>query len=300
MQFWTPEKAAEVIGEDCVNAARALPGLAEATRRSAANWLPRPGDNRMVNATLRDLGRMISGIWAIYLDATPGGLTLSRLAKLLEGTSLSSPGRARALLIYMRFLGYVTPARLEEDDNRVRRYAVTPALLAAFHERYRRDLATIAGLDPLVDAMAARLEDEPAFRLFAAVHGDFLAAGFKSYRAEGPTLALFSERFSGMIVLALILLAGEPGDSFPPRRPIRFTTAGLSREAGISRTQVRRLLQAAQAAGFLELIDEGRARLTPLMFEHLEMLIAGVLVIYRECARIALAQLDGPAAAAVA
>ena len=284
MQNWTLDEAREILGEESVNAARQLTGLIEAGRRSAASWLPRPGDTRMVAATLRDLGRMVSGVWAIFLDASPGGLTLARLAKLLEGTRLSSPGRARALLIYMQFLGYVQPARMEED-RRERRYTITPALFEAFHERYRRDLATVADLDPLIAEILRRIEEPGVFRAFVRVHGDFLAAGFKTYHPEGPSLDTFSARFSGMVVLSLILFSGVEGDSFPPRQPVPVNVAKLSRDAGISRAQVRRLLQAAEKAGFFDLSTEGVVRFTPLLYDNLETLTAGVVVIFRECAR---------------
>ncbi|MDQ0464568.1 DNA-binding MarR family transcriptional regulator [Caulobacter ginsengisoli] len=294
MRNWTLAEAAEVISDEQISAARRLPGLVEAGRRSAASWLPRPGDTKMVAATLRDLGRMVSGVWAIYLDASPGGLTLARLAKLLEGTRLSSPGRARALLIYMQFLGYVQPAR-READRRERHYTITPALFEAFHERYRRDLATVADLDPLIAEILRRIEEPGVFRAFVRVHGDFLAAGFKTWRPEGPSLDIFSERFSGMVVLSLILFSGVERDSFPPRQPAPINVARLSRDAGISRAQVRQLLKAGEKAGFFDLRTEGVVVLTQQLYDNLEILTAGVMVIFRECARRTLAYLaEGP------
>lgn len=290
MRSWTLEEAADVISEDSIQAARQLPGLAEAGRRSAASWLPHPDDPKLLAATLRDLGRMISGVWAIYLDATPGGLTLSRLARLLEGTRLSSPGRARALLIYMQFLGYVHPAKGE--GGREKRYAIAPALLDAFHTRYRRDLATVADLDPLIARVLARIDEPEVFRAYVRIHGDFLAAGLKSYRPQAASLDVFSERFSGMVVLSLILHGGVEGDSFPPRRPVPINVARLSRDSGISRTQVRKLLRVGEEAGFFDLSDEGFLRLTPLLYDNLEILTAGVMVIFRECARRTLEELE--------
>ncbi len=289
MRGWTLEEAQGVISEESVAAARKLPGLTEAGRRSAASWLPQPDDPKLVAATMRDLGRMVSGVWAMYLDATPEGLTLTRLAKLLEGTKLSSPGRARALLIYMQFLGYVHPAGTQ--DRREKRYLVTPALLEAFHVRYRRDLATVADLDPLIAQVLARIDEPEVFRAYVRIHGDFLAVGLRIYRPEGASLDVFSERFSGMVVLALILFSGVEGDVFPPRQPVPINVARLSRDSGISRAQVRRLLRVGEEAGFFDLSEEGSLRLTHALYENLEILTAGVMVIFRECARRTLAEL---------
>jgi DNA-binding IclR family transcriptional regulator len=87
------------------------------------------------------------------------------------------------------------------------------------------------------------------------------------------------------VVLSLILFSGVEGDSFPPRQPVPLNVAKLSRDAGISRAQVRRMLRDAEQDGFFDLRTDGEVRFTPQLYENLETLTAGVTVIFRECAR---------------
>ena len=143
--------------------------------------------------------------------------------------------------------------------------------------------------------------DEPAVcAAFSWAHGAFVAALLKAYEPDGPSLDLFSGRFSGMLVLAHLLLAGEASDSFPPSRPVPFSIAGLARDAGISRTQVRALLRAAEQVGFMEMVGEGRVRLTASLAYNVEFLTASYPIIYGESARAALAFLNGEEQAEVA
>ena len=275
MQTWIPEETDRILSRDALDAMIAGPGFDQALRGCVECWLPQSGDTRMIEVTMRDLGRMVSGNWSLYLDSSPGGLTLSRLSKLLDGTWLSSPGRARALLLYLRFVGYVEPAFGQESDARERRFRVTPQLKKAFRERYRRDLNAFRDTSPAIAEMAQRLDDDDVFRCLTWAHGAFLAALFKAYKPTTVSLDIFSSRYSGMMVLARMLLSGEPDDSFPPRRPIPYTLAGLARETGISRAQVRRMLREAELAGFMTPMNEGLMLLTPLLAEHVKLLVAG-------------------------
>jgi hypothetical protein len=279
VQTWSPEDTDRILDRGAVEAVIAEPGFDRALRGCVECWLPKSGDTRMIEVTMRDLGRMVSGNWSLYLDSSPGGLTLSRMSKLLEGSWLSSPGRARALLLYLRFVGYIEPAVGQEmlgkgGDAREKRFRVTPQLKDAFRERYRRDLSAFASADHAIAEIAEKLDDDEVFRCMAWAHGGLLVALLKAYRPETVSLDLFSSRYSGMMVLARMLLGGEAGDSFPPRRPIRYTVAGLARETGISRAQVRRLLREAEAAGFMVPIEEGLMLLTSLLAEHVKLLVA--------------------------
>jgi hypothetical protein len=295
MLSWTPEQAMALVAPGRLEPIFARPGFERVLRHTVEGWLPRPGDPKALANTLRDLGRLVSGYWALYLDASPGGLTLARLTKLIEGTHLSSPGRARALLLYMRFLGYIEPVSGEANralDGRERRYRVTGRLTRAFHERYRRDLEPFLALDPDIAEIYRGIDNEAVFRTFAWAHGGFLAALFKSYGPQGESLDTFSSRFSGMVVLALLLLSGEPDDVFPPERPVRYTVAALARTAGISRAQVNRLLREAQKAGFMSVEGKGLMRLTPVLAFHVRFFVAGCVVIIGESARAALTHLE--------
>jgi hypothetical protein len=288
LQHWTSEEALRLVGREPVGAIVATPGFNDVNRRSIENWLPRPGEDRMLAATMRDIGRLVSGVWAIYLAASPGGLTLSRLSKQMEGTLLSSPGRARALLIYMRFLGYIEPLDEPETDGRERRFGPTDRLRDAFRERYRRDLEIFRPFGQVFCTLAERLDEPAVFDAFAWAHGDFLSALYKVYAPDEPSLDLFSNRYSGMVLLARLLLAGGKEDCFPPAQAVSFTVAGLARDAGISRAQVRRLLRDSEKVGFIEMVGEGRLRLTPWLAHNVRYLTGSSIIILGASAQAAL------------
>lgn len=292
MQTWSPEEADHILRRDALDAVIARPDFQRLARGYVTCWLPKSDDSRLLEITMRDLGRLVSGYWALYLDASPGGLTLSRLSKLLEGTALSSPGRARALLLYLRFLGYIEPDTGQRGDGREKRFRPTAQMKEAVRERLRRDFAALRDGDPALAAMADRLEDETLFSFFNWAHGAFLAAQFKVYRVKTVSLDTFSSRYSGMMMLARMLLSGEPDDQFPPIRPVSYTVAGLARDAGLSRAQVRRLLGEAEREGFMVPAGEGRMTFTPLFAEHFNMFAAAMILIYSVSAEAAFEHLD--------
>ncbi len=232
------------------------------------------GDDAILAATLRDMGRFMGAVWAIYLHNTPGGFTLSRLTGLLEDTALSGPGRARALIAYMQFLGYIEPAPVR-GDSRVKRYEPTQRMLDAMSKRYVEDLRVSAWLAPEADWLVERFHDPGVAADMMTVQGELMLAFFQTWRPEDVSLNVFSEKFAGMMLLSELVACADDDDLFPPAGLLRYSIAALSRKCGVSRTQVRRILRAAADDGFLVLGEEGEAWPTPLLREHLELAAVG-------------------------
>lgn len=256
-----------------VDAVRAHEGFGEHARAAVELWRMQ-GESDDLGDSLRDMGRFIGAVWAIYLHDTPGGLTPMRLTAMLEGTELSGPARARAMIAYMQFLGYVAPAP-SRGDTRVKRYEPTERLLVALGARYRRELEAAAWLTPEIGWILERYH-EPAVRDgIIAAQGELLLNFFRTWRPDGVSLNVFSEKFGGMAVLAELLACAEPGEAFPPSGVLRYSTAALARACGANRTQVRRLLKSASDSGFLVLGEEGEAWPTPLLREHVEIVACG-------------------------
>src|ERR1700759_2271734 len=69
---------------------------------------------------LIDIRRSMLAFFVIYLDAR-GGITLTAIHDLCRELGLASPGRATALLINLRMIGYVLPDPVQHD-RRSRRY----------------------------------------------------------------------------------------------------------------------------------------------------------------------------------
>lgn len=273
-----------------VSAVRSLDGFAAHAKAAVGLWRMR-GENEALGDSLRDMGRFIGAVWAIYLHNTPGGLTPMRLTAMLEGTELSGPARARAMIAYMQFLGYIAPAP-SRGDTRVKRYEPTERLLAALGARYRRELEVAAWLTPDIGWILERYHEPGVRDGIIAAQGELLLNFFRGWRPEGVSLNVFSEKFGGMAVLAELLACAEPGDQFPPAGALRFSTAALARACGANRTQVRRLLKHASETGFLVLGEEGEAWPTPLLREHVELAACGQMTSFIYSSRAVKARLE--------
>ena len=87
-----------VMGDAPMREMRGRPGFAEMCRRSAAVWrMPPDGEARAFAEAMRDLGRLMGGLWALYLHNTPGGLTLARLTALMEAGKVWDVDPARQM-----------------------------------------------------------------------------------------------------------------------------------------------------------------------------------------------------------
>lgn len=265
---------------------RALPGFRDLARDIVEVWGPHPGASGEISRLLRDMGRFAAGSWAIYLEATPGGLTVARMSEAMERTTVSGPGRARALLAYLRFIGYVEPAP-EVGDGRSRHFRTTRSMRSAFRERLRHELLVRSAVDPAIPALLERFErDESVFNRFFATLSEVSLANAENTTPARNELDLFSERYAGMIILCELLQRGAPGDTFPPRGSLDFTVAGLAARCETSRMQVTSLLSRARKAGFLIPADDGGERLSEPLLQNMEGLIAGTTDMLVGCARI--------------
>lgn len=264
---------------------KARPGHDASIRRHYAAWLV-PQAESAVSRSLRHIGHYISAIWVFYLDASPGGITFSRLSELLGRSGMSGARRARPMLIYLQFIGYIEPA--PTDDARVRRWRPTAKMEQAFRRRMAEDLDGMRPLDADIEALARRFDEDAIFAGFMRAMGEISQAAFAVHEPGGDTLDLFSQRTAGMALMAELLMSAAPGDVFPPAGPLRFSLAGLARRNRVSRMHVRRLLTDAEKAGFLTLTGEGEAVVRPILALGVEHLFAYTVLVYNYCARAAL------------
>jgi hypothetical protein len=135
-------------------------------------------------------------------------------------------------------------------DRRVRRLIPTERLLASLRERWGVTFTALSMIAPVgADALEATPRDD---FVYAFVHhlAEHFRAGVRVLDHSNE-LALFTDRNAGLMVLLSLMLAGEPGDTFPPARPVPVSISALSRRFGVSRVHVRKLLRDATAAGLL-------------------------------------------------
>lgn len=268
--------ASRVTSAEAVAAVRAHPDYARYMLSTFGLWRGEDDDDRILSQIQWDLGRWLAGVWSMYLDATPGGLTLVRLAALLEQAGVSAGPRARPLLFFMQFIGFIEAAP-PGLDRRFKTYRPTPRLRAAFLERFRRDFRTRGVLNPDFLPLVSRLDDPDFMRAFIAALGELTLLSFKTVgTAEAPSLNIISQRYGGMTMLGHLFAAGAPTvDAYPPKGPFAFSMKGVAKRSGVSRTQLRRTLEAGAAAGFFAFHQDGEVELTPLVVEHGELLSAG-------------------------
>lgn len=195
----------------------------------------------------RDMRRFFAGLFVLNLDAE-GELTLATVKALCRELGLASPGRAAALLIQLRFIGFIVPAPVQRD-RRARRYIPSPQMRSCFETFFRDTLKAAALIEPEVLRVADNLDDPQVYRAFLSK----LALGTASLariRTQNP-LTVFARHAAGMGIVYQIALSGDADDTFPPRGPVRMSVAALARQFKVSRAHVLRMLKLAEKEGSL-------------------------------------------------
>lgn len=287
-----------LVSPEAVARTRARDGFSDYKRRAVDIWRVDATGDPILAATLRDMGRFASGVWMLLLHGAAGGITLGRLSDMLVLAGISGRGRARSVLIYLRFIGYIEPDP-STGDGRVKRFRPTGRMTKAFRDRFRREFEAAAPLDPCFGAALERLDDDLFFGAFMAALGELSLASLPLLVEGEPSLNIVSHRFGGMVLVAeLVAQAATDADAFPPVGPTSYSLAALSRTCGLSRTQARRILKAGSDGGFLELTGEGQLTLTPLLAEHVAVLVTFSFHMFQWACVKALATTPPAAAAA--
>ncbi len=239
---------------------RADPRYPEAVRSFASNMLAAGDADRLLDGILKDAGRNVAALCAIHVHLS-GGLTRPRLKTLCASFGLVSPGRARALLLYLRYLGYVEPSA---GDRRGAPAVYVPT--ARFHQTWRNHLlavlASVRVLEPAVDLLLERFDAPGVFETFAKMLCEVFLGGSLAGDVDTPYYRVFMHRNAG-IQIVHALLSANPEDVFPPVRPIAISLSATARRFKVSRIHVRRLLDAAQREGLLRLGGDGTVAFEP-------------------------------------
>lgn len=278
---------AEDMNEAAIQAVWSRPGYEAVARRLAQLGAPEAADKGVIAHALRDSFRMASAMVALYLHATPGGLTYSRLLALGALSGNGGHGRTHALIAYMRFLGYIEPGASGED-GRERPYRPTPRMREAFRRYFLEHLEAIAPLSAEADTVRRLIEgDERQFDAFMARVGEgMIVIGMVGRESPPePDISLFSERRSGLTMLWRLLLSAPEAETWPSREAFPLSIADLARRCGVSRSHVQRLLKDAEAAGMLQVDGAGGVRATSLLHQEVHSFMAMVVICFVGCAR---------------
>jgi hypothetical protein len=256
------------------------PDFPGAARALSQGMLAAADADTAFDGMVKDGGRFLAANWALYLHLT-GGLTLPRLKALCAASGIISPGRARAILLYLRYLGYVTlgPQKTAGPAH----YVVTSRLVTAFGTLTREGLRAVRIAEPSVRLILDCLDRPETLSTMMRIQ----AEGFRHVANEMDTDTafhrVFMHRHAGMQILHAILLTASEHE-FPPRDAVAISITALASRFHVSRTHVRRLIESAEADGFLKRVGEGAVAFTEEGRQSVRYLFALRLIGYLVCA----------------
>jgi hypothetical protein len=287
------------FASEAVQALRAHPAFAQTARNVATGLVEHYKGNRLLNTIVNDRGRVLVGYFALYLHffGLPGerspGLTVSRMKKLCSDLGICSPGRAETMLILMRMFGQLETAP-SAADRRTKILVPSRRLLESVQVRWLMQFNAMAQVLPeIAPAMAMVRRPEFAAALVRRLAERFLA-GMRLIE-HSPGFELFADRNAGVMIAYSLLLAGEPGDRFPPQQPVKLSISAVARRFGVSRVHVRTLLRDAEEQGYLRRSGaaEGEVLLLPRFVDGTLDFIASTFLYLGHCAVTAADEVGG-------
>jgi hypothetical protein len=263
------------ISDESYSRLRADPRYPKAVRTYAANMLSEGDSDRLLDGILKDAGRNVAALCAAHLHFS-GGLTLPRLKALCASFGLVSPGRARALLLYLRYLGYVERATTHRKGAPAL-YVCTPRFLNTWRNHLRAVVNAAQILEPAAGHVADHFDTPGVFEIFAAeLCRAFLEAANTS-DLDSAYVRVFLHRNAG-IQIAHSLLAANIDDVFPPVGPVSLSLSAAARRFRVSRIHVRRLIDAAEREGLLRFGADGEVAFTAAGREALDYTFATQMI----------------------
>lgn len=245
---------------------RAHPRFAEAARTLAANSLAAGDSGRALAGIMKDAGRYVAAMWAIYLHVS-GGLTLPRLKEICVSSGFLSPGRARAMLLYMRYLGYVMPVS-DGTRGKPQRYMPTAEFRESWRKHLRLAMQAACIIEPAAQTVLDHINEEAVFERIARLQAEGLLSLSRARDRETTHIRVFMHRHAGIQIMSTLLTA--PGATFPPQGPIPFSIAAAAQRFGVSRIHIRRMLNDAVREGFMAYANDGVVALTEKAGDELQ------------------------------
>lgn len=247
------------IPEDRLASVFADANFPRAARALSQNMLAAAECDKAVDGMVKDGGRYLAATWALYLHLS-GGLTVPRLKDLCATSGVISPGRTRAILLYLRYLGYVTVMRPAGGGATI--YAPTETLTTAFGKLIRGGLAAACLIEPSARVVLERLDEPDTLATMLRIHAEGLRYIAGAIDVDAAFLRIFMHRHAGAQILHAILLSAGDAAPFPPVDEVSISITTLARRFHVSRTHVRRLFEEAEREGFLARSGDGGVTLT--------------------------------------
>lgn len=226
------------------------PGFAEAGRALNRAKVEVTADPVMAVLT-RDAGHYVTAALTFGLHQEDG-ITAPRLEAACAQTRFISPGRARALLDYLRHVGFLELAA-PRQGRAAARYVPTRRFVDTWCLRMRRGLEATLPFEPAVEGFLTCLDDPEIAMTFARHRGAALIAALG--RAQGhdlPFVRIFNHRLGGGRALA-VLLSRDAGDGPFATAAVPWSLDDMVQRCGVSRVQTKRLFDDAVAEGLVRI-----------------------------------------------
>ena len=250
-----------------------------AARALAANMLALSADDKALDGIFKDAGRYVAALWALYLHVS-GGLTLPRLKQLCAASGFLSPGRARAMLLYLRYLGYV---ELLPECGKPARYRPTQRFLNAWRRHLCAALDAARVIEPEIDVVLRRMKEPRVSETFVRLHAEGLLGTLGEMHHEDAFVRVFMNRHAGNQIVWMLFASA---DAFPPRAPVSISIAETARRFRVSRIHIRRLLDEAKRENLLDFDSRGAVVFTEAARCYIQYLYAGQMAqLLAACAR---------------
>jgi len=286
------------LSPDALAEVRGHPRFLEAMQANATGLVSLYRGNRFLNVLLNDRGRVLIGMFALYLHywsvdgESPPGLTVTRMQALCAETGVASGGRVRVLLSLMRAASFLET--VADDDRRRQLLQPGARLMSMQRERWDLQTRTTAMVFPDV-ARAHQVLDRDDF--VAALVRQFIdpfRAGFRVLEPI-PELILFSDRNAGLVIMFDLLASGTAGDRFPPTQPFPISISAIARKFNVSRAHIQKLLRDAAEERFIERIGDDQLRLLPRLSDATQIFFATIFAYFALGVRTALKEIEGKA-----
>jgi hypothetical protein len=252
------------------------PSYRAAARKFMSGSLTLAAQDKRVDGIFKDIGRYAASIWAIYLHFT-GGLTLPRLKEVCARSKVLSPGRARALLIYLQLLGYVKV--LPKSEAGPKQYTPSALLIGTMKAQSRIGLEALAMIDPAFQIVVDNLDTPEVFSAFMVEFGEGALNASVAVDQDSPFWNIFLMRNAGAQILQSLLVA----DADSGGRPTAVSVAAMARQLNVARSHVTRVLQLAEKAKLLERGPDGTVILLDELRRDADEAFALRLVGYAIC-----------------
>ncbi len=245
------------------------PRFPEASRTLAGNMLALAAADRALDGVFKDAGRYIAAMLAVYLDTT-GGVTLPSLKDICAQSGFLSPGRARALLAYMLYLGYLELMPVSRRGV-PGRYLLTSRFVESWRLYLASSLEAAQVIEPGVGVVSRALARAEVVDTYIRLQGETLFEASREAQRRSAFVEVFLNRHAGTQFIHTLVTATPPGAS-PTGSVPGFSLAGTARRLGVSRIHLRRMLDDGERRGLLTLGPQGEIQFLDLGLDEIAFL----------------------------